>query len=146
MKPAGKPSENNNRNDRRDFLDQLEDEHRKILEILREVKTQGVHTMDGRNALTAAKDLMCMHFKKEDEILYPALKEAIKKNPEKQNIIETLIEDMKEVTDFCQSFFEKYAIGGGGIEFLRDFEKLYMMLESRLKKEETILYPNYFSD
>ncbi len=131
---------------KRDFLNQLEDEHRKILEILWEVKKQGVHTMDGRNSLTAAKDLMCMHFKKEDEILYPALKEAIKKNPEKQNIIETLIEDMKEVTDFCQSFFEKYTIGGGGIEFLRDFEKLYKMLESRLKKEETILYPNYFSD
>jgi iron-sulfur cluster repair protein YtfE (RIC family) len=122
------------------FFNQLQDEHRIILETLMDVKKMGVHTMDGRNALTAAKDLLCLHFKKEDELLYPTLRKTARKDKSKQQIIKAFVDEMTQVTQFCEYFFNKYSVSGGGIEFLRDFDRLYSQLESRLRKEERILF------
>lgn len=123
------------------FFNQLKEEHQVILNTLMEVKKLGVHTMEGRNALTSAKDLLCLHFKKEDELLYPALKKAPFQDKNKQQIIQLFVDEMKEVTRFCENFFSKYAISGGGIEFLHDFERLYSLLKTRLQKEESFLFP-----
>ena len=75
-----KGEHDNKKSENKSFLEQLKEEHHQILGTLQEVKKNGAHTMDGRNALTAAKDLMCMHFKKEDDILYPELKKSVKNN------------------------------------------------------------------
>lgn len=122
------------------FFDKLKDEHRVILETLMDIKKMGVHTMEGRNTLTAAKDLLCRHFKKEDELLYPALKKSSRQDKNKQQIIKAFIDEMEQVTRFCEYFFNKYSVSGGGIEFLRDFNRLYSQLENRLQKEERILF------
>ncbi len=123
------------------FFNQLKEEHQVILNTLMEVKKLGVHTMEGRNALTSAKDLLCLHFKKEDELLYPVLRKTTGKDKNKQQIIQLFVDEMKEVTRFCESFFSKYTISGGGIEFLQDFERLYSLLKTRLQKEESFLFP-----
>lgn len=125
------------------FIDQLTQEHTAILAHLQEVKRQGIHTMEGRNALMAAKDLLCQHLKNEDEKLYPYLKQKSKNDPKIKKMIAEFVEEMKKATQFCQAFFNKYAISGGGIEFFRDFEKLYELLQNRIRKEEAILYPVY---
>jgi iron-sulfur cluster repair protein YtfE (RIC family) len=122
------------------FFSQLQKEHRIILETLMDVKKMGVHTMDGRNALTAAKDLLCLHFKKEDELLYPTLRKTARKDKNKQQIIKAFVDEMTQVTRFCEYFFNKYSVSGGGIEFLQDFDRLYGQLENRLRKEESILF------
>jgi hypothetical protein len=129
--------------EKKSFLDQLKQEHTQILAHLQAVKKQGIHTMEGRNALMAAKDLLCQHLKNEDEKLYPELKKAAKNSLKLKKMITEFIEDMKKATQFCQAFFKKYAISGGGIEFFRDFEKLYELLQNRIRKEEAILYPEY---
>ena len=123
------------------FIEQLKKEHTQILDYLQEVKKLGVHTMEGRNALTSAKDLLCLHFKKEDELLYPVLRKTTCQDKNKQQIIQFFVDEMKEVTRFCENFFSKYAISGGGIEFLQDFERLYSLLKTRLQKEESVLFP-----
>jgi len=129
--------------ERTNIVDQLKQEHSKILVHLREVKKQGIHTMEGRNALMAAKDLLCQHLKNEDKKLYPGLKKLAKNNKKTKAMIAEFIEEMKEASKFCQAFFEKYAISGGGIEFFQDFEKLYNLLKNRIQKEESVLYPEY---
>jgi len=125
------------------FIEQLRKEHTQILDHLQEVKKLGVHTMEGRNVLMAAKDLLCQHLKNEDEKLYPKLKKDAEDDKKLKKIITLFINEMKKTTQFCEVFFEKYSICGGGIEFLRDFEKLYNLLKNRILKEETILYPKY---
>jgi iron-sulfur cluster repair protein YtfE (RIC family) len=122
------------------FFNQLKQEHRLILDTLLEVKKLGVHTMEGRNALTAARDLLCRHFQKEDELIYPEMRKAAGEDPDKQKIIREFIEEMKEITHDCFAFFDKYTMSGGGFEFMRDFDRLYNELESRLKKEQSILF------
>lgn len=139
---------NNQQNEKKvpvknNYIKQLKKEHIGILAHLQEVKKQGVHTMEGRNALMTSKDLLCQHLKNEDEKLYPELKRVAKNDKKLKEMITEFIEEMKEATKFCQAFFEKYSIGGGGIEFLRDFEKLYDLLKNRIQKEETVLFPKY---
>jgi iron-sulfur cluster repair protein YtfE (RIC family) len=122
------------------FFNQLKEEHRLILDTLMEVKKLGVHTMEGRNALTASKNLLCRHFKKEDELIYPAMRKAAGDDKKKKQIIREFVKEMKQVTQYCETFFNKYSISGGGIEFMRDFDYLYSQLNSRLQKEENILF------
>lgn len=111
-----------------------------ILDTLMEVKKLGVHTMEGRNALTAARDLLCRHFQKEDELIYPEMRKAAGGDEKKQQVIREFIEEMKQITEDCEAFFERYTMSGGGIEFMRDFDRLYSQLKSRLDKEENILF------
>ena len=113
-----------------------------ILDTLKEVKKLGVHTMEGRNALTAAKNLLCRHFQKEDELIYPEMKKAAGGDQKKQRIIREFIEEMRQITEECEAFFAKYTMSGGGFEFMRDFDRMYNQLKSRLEKEESILFAN----
>lgn len=129
--------------EKKGFIEELKEEHTQILAHLREVKKQGVHTMEGRNSLMAAKDLLCQHLKNEDDKLYPDLKRAAKDDKKLKKMVALFINEMKKASKFCEAFFKKYAISGGGIEFFQDFEKLYSLLQNRIQKEESILYPEY---
>ena len=113
-----------------EFIEELKKEHRSIKNRLLKVKHLGVHTMEGRNALMETKQLLTMHLEKEDRELL-------------KQLLGPFHDEMKKISEFCSEFFAKYAVGGGGIEFFRDFAELYRLLESRIQKEETILFAEY---
>jgi iron-sulfur cluster repair protein YtfE (RIC family) len=125
------------------LLDVLKEEHEVILENLLAVKRYGVHTMEGRNQLMTAKRLLLDHLEKEDHHLYPELNKAAESDLELRERLDKYEQEMSDITEYCIHFFEKYSVGGGGIEFLMDFEKLKKALENRIQKEEKILYVRF---
>ena len=124
------------------LLEQVKKEHEKTNNLIAKIKRLGVHTREGRDKLIEAKDQLLDHLKKDVEVLYPELRKTSEENPNFKGTFEEFEKEMKEISEFCASFFKKYSLGGGGIEFFRDFEKLKNTLESRMQEEESLLSAN----
>ena len=54
----------------------LHDEHRTILNLLKDLRRVGPSSPEGHNTLMKARTLIVEHLRKEDEQLYPALRES----------------------------------------------------------------------
>jgi len=118
----------------------LKKEHVDITGALDRTSKVGIGTKEGQSELFKAKNLLLNHLKKEDEKLYPILNEAAKNNEHLRRTLKSFAEDMDKISAAALSFFDKYATGGSGIEFAKDFGGLYSKLSMRIRKEETILY------
>jgi len=98
---------------------------------------------ESQDILISAKANLLAHLKKEDRDLYPVLKKAAETNSSMKQTLEIFARDMEEISKFALQFFDKYSHGGSGIEFARDFGKLFATLTGRIRKEEDILYREY---
>jgi hypothetical protein len=114
------------------------DEHESLNHRLNNVKRLGVHTMEGRNELMDAKEQLLNHLKADDEALCPELEKNAVNNDKLVELVDTFKSETRELVEFCNNFFNKYAIYGGGIDFLRDFDKLEGSLVQQIKDEEKI--------
>ena len=70
------------------FIEELKEEHRVILHHFENIQRMGVHTMEGRNELTDARDYLLAHLEKEDTRLYPALRLMAPKHPSLKEILD----------------------------------------------------------
>lgn len=120
-----------------DLLESFKQEHEAVTAIFNDIRKKGVHTMEGRNALMVAEKRFLKHLKIGVEELYPELKSSAATDPDLKEILIKFEREMKEISDFCVDFFDRYETGGGGIDFFKDFEKLRSILESRLQEEES---------
>jgi len=127
----------------RKLIEELKREHKRITQVLNEVRDAGIATPQGQELLYSAKTLLLFHLKKEDVQLYPALGEAAKQDERLRRILDEFAEDMRNVTRVVFGFFDKYSHGGADAEFVRDFAELLSVLAERVHREETILYPQY---
>ncbi len=126
------------------LVQDLKHEHILITDLFKAVKDAGVSSKDGRERLLAAKKGLLGHLKKEDDKLYPVLKEAAKDDPSLQTTLDLFAKEMEEVSALVLRFFDKYSqSGASGMEFARDFGQLSARLGSRIRKEENILYAEY---
>jgi len=71
--------------------------------------------------------------------LYPELCKAADSDPALKNVLKRFESELKEISAFCANFFQKYSVAGGGISFLKDFEKLKSVLENRMQEQESLL-------
>lgn len=126
-----------------DLIEELKKDHVEIVEMLSKVKELGIGTNEGKEMLLSAKGGLLAHLKKEDRKLYPALKTAAERNDSLKHTLEIFAKDMDSVSKTALEFFEKYAHGGSGVEFAKDFGRLAAVLKIRIEKEEKILYPEY---
>ena len=120
------------------IIDQIKKEHEITYNLMAKIRRLGVHTREGRDQLLDAKNRLLTHLKKDIEVLYPELKKTAEENPNFKETLEEFEKEMKEISGFCTDFFKKYSVGGGGIEFFRDFEKLQSVLESRMQEESVL--------
>ena len=125
------------------LIEELEKEHSVIAEALNQVKSLGISSEEGQNTLLAAKGGLLAHIKKEDEQLYPVLNNAAESDDTLQRTLDTFAEDMNEISKAAFEFFDKYSTGGSGIEFAKDFGRLFATLSQRIGREERILYQKY---
>jgi len=125
------------------LVDELKKEHSIIVETLNKVRSLGITTEEGQNTLLAAKSGLLAHLKKEDEQLYPVLKNAAESDANLKRTLDLFAKDMDEISKAVLRFFDKYSKGGSGIEFAKDFGRLYGTLSQRISKEENIIYKRY---
>ncbi|MDH5681306.1 MAG: hemerythrin domain-containing protein [Spirochaetota bacterium] len=126
-----------------ELVNELKKEHDILVTVLNEVKEIGISSQEGKDKLSAAKNGLLAHLKKEDEQLYPKLRVAATSNEQLQRTLDHFLREMEEISSFAIEFFGKYESGGEGVEFIRDFGKLIGGLRGRIRREENILYPEY---
>ncbi|MEW6741078.1 MAG: hemerythrin domain-containing protein [Nitrospirota bacterium] len=125
------------------LVEELKRDHVLMVDMLNKVKELGITKKEGQDILISAKANLLAHLKKEDRDLYPVLKKAAETNSSMKQTLEIFARDMEEISKFALQFFDKYSHGGSGIEFARDFGKLFATLTGRIRKEEDILYREY---
>lgn len=125
------------------LVDELKKEHLKIAEILGEVNSLGITTPEAQKLLLSAKQGLLSHLSKEDKFLYPVLRREAESNEGLKRTLEIFAKDMEGISKVALEFFEKYAQGGSGFEFGKDFGRLFSNLSTRIMKEEKILYQKF---
>ena len=125
------------------LIDELEADHKVIADTLGKVKTLGIASEEGQKTLLAAKAGLLAHLAKEDRELYPILSKAAATDPSLQRTLDMYAKDMDEISGAALGFFDKYAGGGSGLEFAKDFGRLVGSMTQRIRKEESTLYKKY---
>lgn len=125
------------------LINELKSEHQTLVAILEEAKALGISNKEGQAKLNSAKMGLLAHLKKEDNQLYPKLKDEAAKNANVKMLLEVMAKDMDKVSGSAMSFFDKYANGGKGMEFARDYGQLIAALGARMRTEETSLYAEF---
>jgi hypothetical protein len=127
------------------LTDALRAQHEVLLSHLGAASRLGIGTREGLHRLMQAKLALLGHLKTEDQLLYPVLKDAAKRDIRLAGILETFSSDMEDVSTLALAFFEKYERSGddGSIAFARDFGSLAARLRIRIANEERILYPEF---
>lgn len=125
------------------LVDELKSEHANLVNVLNEVKKLGITSNEGQQLLKSAKNGLIAHLQKEDRELYPQLRNAAKTDADLERTLRMFAQDMEGITTLALDFFNKYENGGSGIEFAKDFGRLFAMLGNRIGKEENILYAKY---
>ena len=126
-----------------ELVSKLKEQHEEILKVLDNVKNVGVASKEGQEKLLAAKNGLIEHLRVEDEEFYKVLRKAAESDMSLSQTLEIFAKDMDRISEQALSFFDKYAHGGSGIDFARDFGSLYAILVSRIRKEENVLFPAY---
>ncbi|GMT50395.1 MAG: hypothetical protein IEMM0008_1934 [bacterium] len=125
------------------LIDQLKEEHTHLFQILGEVKALGISSKEGQEKLLSVKDSLLTHLKEEDDDLYPPLHKEAEKDDKLKGMLNLFINEMEEISRLALKFFDKYAHGGIGLDFARDFGELVAGLRTRMRREENILYAAY---
>ncbi len=125
------------------LVEELKKEHSVISEALNEAKNIGITLKEGQKALLSAKNGLVAHLKKEDERLYPALRKEAEKDESLKRTLNTFAKDMESISKAALDFFEKYSGGGSGIDFASDYGRLMSALNSRIRREESIIYAKF---
>lgn len=126
-----------------ELVDALKLEHANIVKILTRVGELGAQTPAGHKALMAAKTGLLAHLEREDQHLYPALREAAKDDAVIGDALEFFIEDIAAVSTHVMAFFEKHAGDRPHEDFAQDFAELVGLLSQRIQKEEAVIYKMY---
>jgi len=125
------------------LISELKKEHVVIAETLNKVKQIGITSAEGQNTLLAAKKGLVAHLKKEDDQLYAFLNKKAESDASLKRTLDAFVMDMEGITKAALEFFEKYSKGGSGLEFAKDFGRLYAVLSQRIYKEENVVYKKY---
>lgn len=126
------------------LIEDLKKEHAEIVGLLKEIKRLGIISREGKAKLLLAKDGLLSHLKKEDEQFYPVLKKEAEKNPELKRTLKIFANEMDGISGAVLSFFEKYSGSApSSLEFAKDLGGIFVGLETRIRREEKILYREY---
>lgn len=125
------------------IVPELKHDHLELKHILEEVRRLGIGTAAGRQTLLAARDRFIRHIQREDEAFYPDYRRLARRDPLRAATADQFAEEMRQMGAAILAFFDKYKDGGEGMAFAIDFGRISAQLQSRLHKEEAILYARY---
>ena len=111
--------------------------------MLKQVQDLGISTKAGQDKFLSAKAGLLSHLKNEEQQFYPALIKAAENSESLRGILDIFTQEMTKVSGQVLEFFEKYAQGGSGLEFAKDFGNITALLSMRIRREENILFAEY---
>lgn len=126
------------------LVEELQQEHEYISQLLGDVQQKGIASEEGKNELFRVKEKLLEHLRKEDERLYPPLQDYAKNDAQFKDTLNWYISQMAEISKKAMEFFNKYEnVNENSTEFYKDVGELIALLKSRISKEEMILFKKY---
>jgi hypothetical protein len=125
-----------------DLIDALEAQHQQIVKHLEAIREAGFKRDVAVRELKAAKTLILAHLGQEDRDLY----KPMLAHPEAQKIAQSFKEKMDAVAADVMAFFNRYdldKVQDVGLEFSKDLGRLLSVLGTRVRQEESQLYPAF---
>jgi len=125
------------------LIEELKEEHVYIMTELQKAKRLNLYSPEAKEILFNLKTFFLNHLKKEDELLYPKLIEAGKKDRSIKKIVDTFASDMEDFSKRANTFFDTFNQKSTGYEYSSELGYLLGYLKDRHWKEETILFKKY---
>lgn len=125
------------------LIEDLKRDHVSLLASLTEVNRLGIVSKDGQDKLALVKNLLLSHLGREDRDLYPVLRAAAASDAKVKATLDSFAKDMDTISKAIMDFFDKYSGGGSGMDFVMDYGRISGALQSRIKREENMLYKEF---
>jgi iron-sulfur cluster repair protein YtfE (RIC family) len=126
-----------------EFIDSLRKEHDEIKESLMKISAMDLSSKDARLQLATIQEVFIKHLQKEDDEMYPRLKEASSSDEQLMNILKYMEDEIKLISQFVFIFFDKFSKKTDSVGFDREFSLICSTLIKRIEKEEEVFFPEY---
>jgi len=126
-----------------EFIEELRKEHTEIRDSLLQISNMDLFSEEARSRLIEVRDLLVEHLQKEDQEMYPRLKEASLEDEHFQDILNYLEGEIKLISQFVFIFFDKYSKKSSPAGIEREFNLISSTLIKRIEKEEEFFFPKY---
>ena len=126
-----------------EFIDSLRKEHDAIKESLMKISSMDLSSKEARNDLLKIQEVFTRHLQKEDDEMYPRLKEASSSDEQLMSILRYMEDEIKLISQFVFIFFDKYSKRADTVGFDREFSLICSTLIKRIEKEEEVFFPEY---
>ncbi|MEW5705680.1 MAG: hypothetical protein AB1743_02620 [Actinomycetota bacterium] len=97
----------------------------------------------GWRELQSVKAAILAHVGKENQELYPKLREAAFNNLRLQRILDWFTRENARISAALVEFLDKYSKGGSPFAFRRDFNRLDTIFNALIRQEEAVLFNEY---
>ncbi len=126
----------------KDFIEELKDEHVRLIHAFEEVKRAADDPETRDTAVMRLRDILISHLKRENERLYPQLYNRFQGEKEKKDIVESFMA-IEDVLPRIDNILRAYVDGreNNGISLSDLNNRLYEEFKVRLKREEDYLFP-----
>lgn len=126
------------------LIQEFKSEHLQISDLLLQAREVGVGNQQGRDLIFSAKKMLLAHLNKEDQYLYPVLREAAENDESLKSTLTDYALDMDKISADVMVFFTLYESGDNTVEhFQQDCNNIIKALSKRITKEEAVLYKTY---
>lgn len=125
------------------LIDELKIEHQDLAVSFGNLKNVNVESEEGRQELRAVKSALIDHLRKENEELYPKLRDTAFNNLQLQRTLDWFTRDIARISAVIFLFLDTYCEGGSHLTFRRDFNRLNTILNALIDQEEKVVYDEY---
>jgi hemerythrin-like domain-containing protein len=130
-----------------DLINNLLEDHRELVDLYVKIGN-AYNNKEYRKVVKLLKkfeEMYKLHILLEDNKFYPFMNKKFEKNKEILELLRAKEKEMKEITKVLLKFVDKYTKESNLIEgsFLIDYENIKEALLTRVKFEETKMYPLY---
>ena len=126
-----------------DLIYELELEHASLVDSFNKVKRLEINSDGAPVQLQSIKVALLAHLKKENETVYPKLREESFDNLKLQRTLDLFARDIVRLATVFIQFLDRYSHGGSQSDYTRDINRLSMIMSAFARREEDIIFSAY---
>jgi len=125
------------------LIDELSTEHSDLCISFGNLERLDISSEESHKEIQSLKASLLAHLRRENEELYPQLREMAFNNLQLQRTLDWFTRDLARISAVLILFLDKYSDGGPPLAFKRDFSRLNKILNALIKQEERLIYTEY---
>lgn len=127
------------------LINELKVEHTSLIDSFNGIKSIDITSEESSKQLQSIKSDLLEHLRKENEMLYIKMREVAFNNLQLQHTLDLFSRDIARLSTVIIQFLDKYSGGGSSLAFRRDFNRLSVILEAYVRREEEIIFNEFLN-